>query len=175
MKLNFTKQVGRYFKAAIGGCLTFALFFQVAFYAMTGVASAASMSEMADKVQDKAGQAIDNVAGSIDRTAEKIRETAKDNDIVGRAQEQVNKVKAAADENEYRNRGRARAAIENTQDKIVDAKDKIGSDARVAADNAKYEMRKGMNKAESEAKQVKAKGEETGGNVIDAIKGMFGK
>ncbi len=175
MKLTFTSQVGRYLKAAIGGLLTFALVFQAAFFVMTGAASADSMSEMADKVQDKAAQAIDNVAGSIDRTAEKMRETAKDNDVVGRAQQQVNKVKEAADENEYRNRGRARAAIDNTKDKIVDAKDKIGNDARVAADDAKYEMRKGMNKADSKATQVKAKGEETGGNVIDAIKGMFGK
>lgn len=175
MKSNFTRQVSRYLKAAIGCCLTFALFFQAAFFVMTGAASAASMSEMADKVQNKAEQVIDDTAGAIDRTAEKIRETAKDNDVVGRAQQQVNKVKAAADENEYRNRGRARAAIDNGMDKVVDAKDKIGNDARMAADDAKYELRKGANKVESEAKQVKAKGEETGGNVIDAIKGMFGK
>ncbi len=168
MKLNFTSQVGRYLKAAIGGLLTFALVFQVAFYATTGAANAASMSEMADKVQDKAGQAIDNVTDSLDRTAAKIRETAKDNDVVGRAQQQVNKVKEAADETEYRNRGKARAAIDN-------AKDKIGSDARVTADNVKYEMRKGANKAERKAKEVKAKGEETSGNVVDAVKGFFGK
>jgi hypothetical protein len=178
MKLNFANRLNRYIRKTIGGFLTFALVLQVAFYTAAGVATAgtgdgsilmaASMSEMADTVKDKAGKAVDDVADSIDRTAAKVREGVKDNDVVGRAQQQVNKVKEAADENEYRNRGQARAAIDN-------AKDKMGDTARSAADDAKYEMRKGANKAERKGKEVKAKGEETSGNVVDAIKGFFGK
>jgi ABC-type transport system involved in cytochrome bd biosynthesis fused ATPase/permease subunit len=178
MKFNFTKSIARYLRAAIGTVLTMSLVFQVAFNTAIGAANAAthsnailvaaSMSEMAEKVQDKAGQAVDNVADSIDRTAAKLRDDAKDVDVVGRAQQQVNKVKEAADENEYRNRGKARAAIDRAQDNI-------GDSARAASDDAKYAMRKGANKAESQAKQVKAKGEETKGNVVDAVKGFFGK
>ena len=178
MKLKFTNRLDRFFRAAIGGFLAFILVFQVAFSTATGAANAAtdngsilmaaSMSEMADTVKDKASKAIDSAADSIDRTAAKVREGVKDNDVVGRAQKQVNKVKEAADENEYRNRGQARAAIDN-------AKDKMGDKARSAADDAKYEMRKGANKAERKAKEVKAKGEETGSNVVDSIKGFFGK
>ncbi len=174
MKFNFTKSIARYLRAAIGMVLTMSLVFQVAFNTAIGTANAvtnnnailvaASMSEMADK----AGQAVDNVADSIDRTAAKLRDDAKDVDVVGRAQQQVNKVKAAADENEYRNRGKARAAIDRAQDNI-------GDSARAAGDEAKYAVRKGANKAESQAKQVKAKGEETKGNVVDAVKGFFGK
>ncbi len=174
MKLNFASKIGRFLRSTIGAVLTFSLVLQVAFYTAGGAANAAtnngvnlvaaSMGEMADTVKTKAGQAVDNVTDSIDRTAAKIREGAEDNDMVGRAQQQVNKVKAAADENEYRNRGKARAAIDKAQDKIGDT-----------ADDAKYEMRKGVNKVESKAKQVKAKGEETKGNVVDAVKGFFGK
>jgi hypothetical protein len=162
MKFNFTSTIEHFLKTAIGAFLTFTLVFQVAFYSATSAANAASMGDMGDGVRDKAGQVVDNVADSIDRTAAKIREDSKNIDIVGRTQDKVNEVKAAADKNEYRNRGKARAAIDNAGDKV-----------RSTADDAKYAIDKGADKAEDAAKKVQAKGEDTGGNVIDNIKGFF--
>lgn len=179
MKIKFTNAIDRFLKAALGGFLTFTLVFQVAFYTAAGAAHAApgnssllvaaSVSDMADRIKDTAGKAIDNVKDSLDASGNGMRDDDRDpQDLVGRTQAQVNKVKAAADENEYRNRGKARATIENVQDDVRNT-------ASSVADDAKSGARKVANKVETKADAVKAQGEETADNVVDAVKGFFGK
>lgn len=71
--------------------------------------------------------------------------------------------------------GKAAAEVRGNNTNIKGkAKEGLGK-VQSTADDAKYGMRKGMNKAESQAKQIGAKAEENSDNAIDAIKGFFGK
>ena len=146
MKLNFTNIIKNRLTAAIGGFLTFALLFQVAFTSAAGAANAAtlnnstilaaSVSSMAKQVEGKAEQVLGDAEKAIDKVAAEVRGSGKE--IQGRAKEDLGKVQSVADD-------------------------------------GKYGMRKGMNKAERQARQVGAKAEENKSNAIDAVKGFFGK
>ena len=71
--------------------------------------------------------------------------------------------------------GKVAAEVRGNSKEIAGrAKEDIGK-VQSAADDAKYGMQKGMNKAERKVKEVGAKAGENNSNAIDAIKGFFGK
>jgi uncharacterized protein YjbJ (UPF0337 family) len=146
MKLNFTKIIKHRLSAAIGGFLAFTLVFQLAFSSTAGAANAATVN----------GSTI--FAASVSSMAKQVEGKAEQ--ALGNAQKSMGKVAAEVQGNGKEIKGRAKEGLGKAQS---------------AADDAKYGMRKGMNKAESKAKQVGAKAEETNSNAIDAVKGFFGK
>jgi hypothetical protein len=137
MKLNFIQTIGYFMKKIGGVLLTLILACQFALYSFAGAANADSIAANApnivDRIQDKAGQAIDSVKDSLDDNPDETGSERKG--VVGNVQNSVDRVKAAADRNEERNRGKARETIERAQD---DVQDKV----RAAEDNTDYEMRK---------------------------------
>jgi hypothetical protein len=150
MKFKFISQqlatVERHLATVVSGFLTFALVFQVAFYSMAGVATAAPLDRStllaasATGMMEKAESQTEKARGDAEAALEKV--TAK---IRGNAKEVKNDGKAA-----------------------------LGK-IRSAGDETVYESRKGMNKAERKAKEGAAKVEESKDNAIDAVKGFFGK
>jgi uncharacterized protein YjbJ (UPF0337 family) len=146
MKLNFTNIIKHRLSAAIGGFLTFTLVFQLAFSSAAGAANAATVN----------GSTI--LAASVSSMAKQVEGKAEQ--AIGNAQKSMGKVAAEVQGNGKEIKGRAKEGLGKAQS---------------ATDDAKYGMRKGMNKAESKAKQVGAKAEETNSNAIDAVKGFFGK
>lgn len=150
MKFKFISQqlatIERHLATVVSGFLTFALVFQVAFYSMAGVATAAPLDRStllaasATGMMEKAESQTEKARGDAEAALEKV--TAK---IRGNAKEVKNDGKAALG--------------------------KIQS----AGDETVYESRKGMNKAERKAKEGAAKVEESKDNAIDAVKGFFGK
>jgi hypothetical protein len=148
MKLSFTQLLNRYLKTTIGILLTFALVFGVTFHNTSEVAIAATLNSstivaandtsLTDRLKDAAGQAIDNAKDSLEANPDEIGNDRKG--VVGSVQDSVDRVKAAADRNEDRNRGKAKEAIERAQD---DVQDKV----RAAEENTKAEMRKVGDKA----------------------------
>jgi uncharacterized protein YjbJ (UPF0337 family) len=146
MKLNFTNIIKHRLSAVIGGFLTFTLVFQLAFSSAAGAANAATVN----------GSTI--LAASVSSMAKQVEGKAEQ--ALGNAQKSMGKVAAEVQGNGKEIKGRAKEGLGKAQS---------------AADDAKYGMRKGMNKAESKAKQVGAKAEETNSNAIDAVKGFFGK
>jgi hypothetical protein len=150
MKFNFVSEqlatIQRHLAAVIGGFLTFALVFQVAFYSMAGAATAATMNGstllaatatgMMEKAESQTEKARGDAEAALEKVTTKIRGNAK----------------------EVKNNGK-------------EALGKIQS----AGDDTVYESRKGMNNAERKAKEGAAKVEESKDNAIDAVKGFFGK
>jgi hypothetical protein len=129
MKLSFTQLLNRYLKTTIGILLTFALVFGVTFHNTSEVAIAATLNSSTIVA------ANDTSLTDLDRNGSDDRKG-----VVGSVQDSVDRVKAAADRNEDRNRGKAKEAIERAQD---DVQDKV----RAAEENTKAEMRKVGDKA----------------------------
>jgi membrane-associated HD superfamily phosphohydrolase len=128
MKLNLTQTLNRFINKTVSLCLTFALAFQVTFYSTSKVAIAGTSNSS-------------TIVATNDASLPDSDETGDERKgVVGNVQDSVDRVKAAADRNEDRNRGKAREAIERAQD---DVQDKV----RAAEDNTKYEMRKVSDKA----------------------------
>jgi uncharacterized protein YjbJ (UPF0337 family) len=146
MKLNFTNIIKHHLTAAIGGFLTFTLIFQVAFTSAASAANAATLNSSTI------------LAASISSMAKQVEGKAEQ--ALGNAEKSIGKVAAEIQGNGKEIAGRAKEDLGKVQS---------------AGDDAKYGMRKGMNKAQSKAKQVGAKAEETNSNAIDAVKGFFGK
>ena len=136
MKINLSNIIKYRLSGVISAFLTFTLVFQVSFFSVTGIASAASASSMAKQAEGKTEQVLGDAEKSLGKVVAEIRGNGKE--IKGRAKEDLGKVQSAADD-------------------------------------AKYGMRKGMNKAERKAKEVGAKANEANSNVIDSVKGFFGK
>ena len=146
MKVNLSNIIKHRLTAAIGGFLTFTLVFQVAFSSLAGAANAATLNSSTI------------LAASVSSMAKQVE--GKVEQALGDAEKSVGKVAA-----EMRGNGKEIAGR---------AKEDLGK-VQSVADDAKYGMRKGMNKAESKAKQVGAKAEEKNSNAIDAVKGFFGR
>ncbi len=150
MKFNFFSDrlatIERHLTTVVSGFLTFVLVFQVAFYSMVGVANAAT--------SDGSMLLAASATGMMEK-AESQSEKAR-----GDAEAALEKVtaKIRGDAKEVKNSGK------ETLGKI-----------QSAGDDAVYESRKGMNKAERKAKEGAAKVEESKDNAIDAVKGFFGK
>ena len=146
MKFNLGNIIKHHLTAAIGGFLTFTLVFQVAFSSVAGAANAATLNSSTI------------LAASVSSMAKQVEGKAEQ--AMGDAEKSIGKVAAEVRGNGNEIAGRAKEDIGKVQS---------------TADDAKYGMRKGMNKAESKAKQVGAKAEENSSNAIDAVKGFFGK
>jgi hypothetical protein len=150
MRFNFISQqlatIERHLTAVVSGFLTFALVFQVAFYSMAGVATAATIDSstilaasatgMMEKAESQSEKARGDAEAALEKVTAKIRGDAKE--VKNNGKEVLDKVQSAGDE-------------------------------------TVYESRKGMNKAERKAKEGAAKVEESKDNAIDAVKGFFGK
>jgi hypothetical protein len=150
MRFNLIGQqlakIERHLATVVSGFLTFALVFQVAFYSMAGVATAAtidgstilaaSATGMMEKAESQSDKARGDAEAALEKVTDKIRGNAKE--VKNNAKEELGKIQSAADD-------------------------------------TVYESRKGMNKAERKAKEGAAKVEESKDNAIDAVKGFFGK
>ena len=145
MKINFANIIKHRLTTAIGGFLTFSLVFQLTFSSMASAANASLLNPTI-------------LAASVSSMAKQVE--GKADQVLGNAQKSMGKVAAEVEGNGKEIKGRAKEDLGKVQS---------------AADDAKYGMRKGMNKAESKAKQVGAKAEENSNNAIDAVKGFFGK
>lgn len=175
MKLNLNNRVARYFKAAITGLLAFSLVFQIAFSA-----NAAGMSNTAEQAKNTAKRTVESLKDQSDNRALDngiMDESRNGDDLIGRAQAQVNKVKAAADDNEYRVRGKAREAIEDTKDNVRGTAGSVADKVTSAADDATNSVAKTLDKAGDKAANTANKvandSGEAGENVIDAVKDFF--
>lgn len=146
MKFNFTNFIKNHLTAAIGGFLTFTLVFQVAFSSVAGSATAATLNSPTI------------LAASVSSMAKQVEGKAEQ--VLGDAEKSMGKVTAEVRGSGKEIQGRAKENLGKVQS---------------ASDDAKYGMRKGMNKAERKAKQVGAKAEENNSNAMDAVKGFFGK
>ena len=146
MKFNLSNIIKHHLTAAIGGFLTFTLVFQVAFSSVAGAANAATLNSSTI------------LAASVSSMAKQVE--GKVEQALGDAEKSVSKVTAEVRGNGKQIAGRAKENLGKVQS---------------AADDTKYGMRKGMNKAERKVKEVGAKAEENNNNAIDAVKGFFGK
>lgn len=146
MKLNLANTIKRRLSAAIGGILTYSLVFQLAFTSVAGAANAGTLNSSAI------------LAASVSSMAKQVEGKAEQ--VMGNAQKSIGKVTAEIQGNGKEIQGRAKEDLGKVQS---------------AADDAKYGMRKEMNKAERKAKQVGANAEESSSNAVDAVKGFFGK
>ncbi len=175
MKFNLNNWVSRYLKAAITGLLAFSLVFQIAFSA-----DAASMGNTAEQAKNLAQRKAEIVKDQSNNRALDngiMDESRNGDDPVGRVQAQVNKVKAAADDNEYRVRGQAREAIEDAKDNVRGAADSVADKVTSAADDASKSVAKTIDKAGDKAADTASKVAnntgEAGESVIDAVKDFF--
>lgn len=181
MKFNFNNNFTHYLKVAIGGLLTFSLVVQTAFFANIGAANAATIGSITDRATNTVGKAIENVkeiALRDDSDNRALDNGIRDEDrngknLIDRAQAQVNKVKAEADDNEYRNRGKARAAIEDAKDDVRNTASSVADKVTSAADDATNSLNKNLNKAGNKAAKIGNRSEEASENVIDAVKDFF--
>ena len=146
MKFNLSNMIKHHLTAVIGRFLTFTLVFQVAFSSVAGVANAATLNSPTI------------LAASVASMAKQVEGKAEQ--ALGDAEKSLGKVAA-----EVRGNGKELAGR---------AKEDLGK-VQSVADDAKYGMRKGMNKAERKVKEAGAKAEENNSNAIDAVKGFFGK
>ena len=146
MKFNLSNIIKHHLTTAIGGFLTFTLVFQVACSSVAGAANAATLNSSTI------------LAASVSSMAKQVEGKAEQ--AMGDAEKSIGKVAAEVRGNGKEIAGRAKEDLGKVQS---------------ATDDAKYGMRKGMNKAERKVKEVGAKAEENNSNAIDAVKGFFGK
>ena len=146
MKINLSNIIEHRLSGVVSAFLTFTLVFQAAFFGVAGVANAATLSSSVI------------FAASVSSMAKQAE--GKTEQVLGDAEKSLGKVVAEVRGNGKEIKGRAKEDLGKVQS---------------AADDAKYGMRKGMNKAERTVKEVGAKADEANSNVIDSVKGFFGK